>query len=281
MPAWYNLSHHDSLYSQSPPPKFFTHFPLASKLYIQTIYHSTLFIHFCQEPHNSHNNMQAVILAAGKGLRLRPFTEKHPKPLIPIAQKPLLKYTLETLPDSITEIIIVIGYLGNQIQDYLGDEWNGKPIKYVVQENLVGTGDALLQAKDLVEENFLVVNGDDLYSKKDLTALLNYPYSILVWQTTTAYEFGLNVTEDDQLVGFDPKSALVNCGAYHLTKDFFNNPLAQITVRDKTEYSLPHTLVDIAQREQVMVVAATHWFPVGTPAQHIFANGYYVRKLEE
>ena len=224
--------------------------------------------------------MQAVILAAGKGLRLRPFTEKHPKPLIPVAHKPLIKYTLETLPHSITEIISVIGYLGQQIQDYLGNEWNGKPIKYVVQENLVGTGDALLQAKDLVEQSFLVVNGDDLYSKDDLTALLKYDYSILAWESTVPYPFGLSVLENGQLVGFDPNSALLNCGAYHLTKDFFKNPLAEIQVHDKTEYSLPHTLVNIAQHEKVMVVPATHWFPVGTPAQHIFANGYYMRKLE-
>jgi UDP-N-acetylglucosamine diphosphorylase / glucose-1-phosphate thymidylyltransferase / UDP-N-acetylgalactosamine diphosphorylase / glucosamine-1-phosphate N-acetyltransferase / galactosamine-1-phosphate N-acetyltransferase len=225
--------------------------------------------------------MQAVILAAGKGLRLRPFTEKHPKPLIPVANKPLLKYTLETLPDSITEIIIVIGYLGKQIQDYLGDEWNGKPITYVTQENLVGTGDALLQAKDLLKDTFLVVNGDDLYSKDDLTKLLEYKYSILAWESTVPYPFGLSVLENGQLVGFDPKSALLNCGAYHLSKEFFDQKLAEITVHDKTEYSLPHTLVNIAQHDQVMVVTATHWFPVGTPAQHIFANGYYVRKLEQ
>ena len=101
--------------------------------------------------------MQAVILAAGKGLRLRPFTEHHPKPLIPVAGKALIEYTLESLPDSISEIIIVVGYLANQIKDHLGDEWHGKPIKYVVQETLQGTGDALLQAKPLVEQNFLVV----------------------------------------------------------------------------------------------------------------------------
>jgi UDP-N-acetylglucosamine diphosphorylase / glucose-1-phosphate thymidylyltransferase / UDP-N-acetylgalactosamine diphosphorylase / glucosamine-1-phosphate N-acetyltransferase / galactosamine-1-phosphate N-acetyltransferase len=225
--------------------------------------------------------MQAVILAAGKGLRLRPYTEKHPKPLIPVAHKPLIKHTLETLPDSITEIIIIIGYLGNQIKDYLGDNWNGKPIVYVVQENLVGTGDALLQAKDLMEDSFLVVNGDDLYSKDDLTKLLQYPYSILAWESTVPYEFGLSVLENMQLVGFDPESALLNCGAYHLSKDFFKNKLAEITVKEKTEYSLPHTLVNIAHHDRVMVVPATHWFPVGTPAQHIFANGYYVRKLEQ
>ena len=224
--------------------------------------------------------MQAVILAAGKGLRLRPFTEHHPKPLIPVAGKALIEYTLESLPDSISEIIIVVGYLANQIKDHLGDEWHGKPIKYVVQETLQGTGDALLQAKPLVEQNFLVVNGDDLYAKKDLTKLLEYPLSILAWESSIPYEYGLHTSESMQLLGFDPKSALLNCGAYHLTKDFFEEPLAEVTVHDKTEYSLPHTLVKIAEDKTVMVVRATHWFPIGTPAQHQFADEYYVKKFQ-
>lgn len=219
--------------------------------------------------------MQAVILAAGKGLRLRPFTENHPKPLIEIDGKPLLEYTLESLPDNISEIIIVIGYLGEQIRDHFGDVWNGKPIKYVVQEQLIGTGDAVQQTKSLVDENFLVVNGDDLYAKTDLSKLLDYPLSILGWSSNVPQENGLRTTQDMNLIDFDPTSTLVNCGAYHLSKDFFNSPLAEIDVRGKTEYSLPHTLVVMAKTQQVKVVEATHWFPVGTPAQHEFATKYY------
>lgn len=225
--------------------------------------------------------MQAVILAAGKGLRLRPFTEHHPKPLIPIANKALIEYTLESLPDSITEIIIVIGYLADQIKDYLGDAWQGKPIRYVVQETLQGTGDALLQAKNIVDQNFLVVNGDDLYRKQDLTELLKFPLSILAWQSTVATEFGLSTNAEGKLLGFDSNSSLINCGAYHLTKEFFNNPLAEIQVHEKTEYSLPHTLAKIAEHDTVMVVPATHWLPVGTPAQHKFANEYYIKKFKD
>lgn len=223
--------------------------------------------------------MQAVILAAGKGLRLRPFTEHHPKPLIPIANKALIEYTIASLPDEISEIIIVIGYLASQIKDHLGDNWNGKPITYVVQETLQGTGDALLQAKNLVKQNFLVVNGDDLYDKKDLTKLLAHPLSILAWESSVPYEFGLEVTPDMQLLGFNPESKLLNCGAYHLNKTFFNEPLYEICVHDKTEYSLPHTLVKIADDQKVIVVPATHWLPVGTPAQLDFANQYYIKKI--
>lgn len=219
--------------------------------------------------------MQAVILAAGKGLRLRPFTEHHPKPLIPIAEKPLIEYTLETLPDSITEIIIVIGYLGEQIKEHLGDSWQAKPIQYVVQENLLGTGDAIRAAQHLLKEHFLVVNGDDLYAKTDLTKLLDYPLSILAWESTVPQENGLKRTEEGLLIDFDETSSLVNSGAYHLNKEFFDEPLAEIDVRGKTEYSLPHTLTKIAKQTSVMVVKATHWFPVGTPQQHEFAGKYY------
>lgn len=219
--------------------------------------------------------MQAVILAAGQGLRLRPFTEHHPKPLIPIADKVLIEYTLESLPDSITEIIIVIGYLGEQIKAHLGNSWQGKPIQYVEQDDLLGTGDAIARAKSFVEQNFLVVNGDDLYAKADLTKLLEHPLSILAWESTIPHENGLKCSEAGLLIDFDANSALINSGAYHLNKQFFDEPLAEIAVHGKTEYSLPHTLTKIAKREPVVVVKATHWFPVGTPAQHQFANRYY------
>ncbi len=102
--------------------------------------------------------MQAVILAAGKGLRMRPFTEQHPKPLVPVTGKPLIHYTLDTLPEAITEIIIVVGHLGDQIIENLGTSWHDKPITYVNQPDLSGTGNALLMAQDLLHSNFLVVN---------------------------------------------------------------------------------------------------------------------------
>lgn len=225
--------------------------------------------------------MQAVILAAGKGLRLRPFTENHPKPLIPIAGKPLIEYTLESLPDNTTEIIIVVGYLSEQIIAHLGDSWHGKPIRYVKQEILLGTGDAILQAKSIVDRNFLVVNGDDLYDKNDLTKLLDSPFSILAWPSTMPSERGLSKNEAGQLKGFSEESTLVNCGAYHLTKEFFQNELAAITVHDKTEYSLPHTLVEMAEENEVAVVEARHWLPVGTPEQLKFANDYYIHKFKK
>lgn len=224
--------------------------------------------------------MQAVILAAGKGLRLRPFTENSPKPLIPIAGRPLIKYTLQSLPDEITEIIIVIGYLGEQIKSHLGNSWQGKVITYVEQTELLGTGDALFRAKDLLQGKFLALNGDDLYKKSDLEKLLQFNYSVLAWPSQTAYQYGLKTSPDGYLQGFDKNSGLTNCGAYCLNKDFFSYQLESIEVHSTTEYSLPHTLIKVAEQEQVKVIEATDWLPVGTPEQLKFAERYYLKKIK-
>ncbi len=211
--------------------------------------------------------MQAVILAAGKGLRLRPHTDTKPKPLVDIAGQPLLHYALNALPDSITEVIIVVGYLGEQIKSALGGEWQGRPIRYVKQLELKGTGDALFCAKELLENKFLVINGDDLYSKADLTELTQHNYSILAWPAEKPYPFGLGETSDGHLTDFDPTSALTNCGAYFLNQDFFTDEMAAVETHAGTEYSLPHTLVALAKKHPVVIVKAREWFQVGTPEQ--------------
>jgi NDP-sugar pyrophosphorylase family protein len=221
--------------------------------------------------------MQAVILAAGQGLRLRPFTEHSPKALVPVNNQPLLFHTLKSLPQSISEIIIVVGYLGDQIVEAIGDSYNGVPISYAWQKDLLGTGDALLCAKDLLKDKFLVINGDDLYRQSDLEKLIVCDQSILTWESQEAYEFGLKVA-DNKLIGFDENSKLKNCGAYVLKTDFFNQPLVKITVHDKTEYSLPHTLINLAETEDITAVPATFWFPIGTPTQLEFANSYLSRQ---
>ncbi|NBX51722.1 nucleotidyl transferase, partial [bacterium] len=95
--------------------------------------------------------MHAVILAAGKGTRLRPLTDSTPKPLIDVAGRPLLECVLNALPKNIDGITMVIGYLGEQIQKHIGESYKGIPVRYVMQERLDGTGGALdLLRRDIV-----------------------------------------------------------------------------------------------------------------------------------
>ena len=112
--------------------------------------------------------MQAVILAAGRGERMGKLTESTPKPLLEVAGKSLLEHKFDALPKSIDEIILVVGYLGSQIQKRFGGEYKNKKILYVEQEPPHGTAGALWQTKELLKGRFIVMMGDDIYAAKDV-----------------------------------------------------------------------------------------------------------------
>jgi NDP-sugar pyrophosphorylase family protein len=123
--------------------------------------------------------MKAVIFAAGLGTRLRPLTDTLPKPMIEVGGKPIIQHTLEALPSSVTETIIVVGYKGDVIRDHL--TVSAAQIRFVEQPELRGTYDALMRAQPLLgDETFLALNGDDLYSKEDLERLVaSEPFAML------------------------------------------------------------------------------------------------------
>lgn len=106
--------------------------------------------------------MQAVILAGGLGTRLWPLTKEVPKPMVPIAGKPYLAYQLELLAQQeIRDIVLLTGYLAEQIEDYFGDGSNfGLKIAYSREQTPLGTGGALRQARPLLNKQFLLIYGD-------------------------------------------------------------------------------------------------------------------------
>jgi N-acetyl-alpha-D-muramate 1-phosphate uridylyltransferase len=107
--------------------------------------------------------MKAMILAAGLGQRMRPLTDHLPKPLLRLADKPLLQYHLEALGKAgISEIIINLAYLGHKIRDYLGDGSRfGLQVRYSEEPEPLETGGAILKALPLLgDEPFLLINGD-------------------------------------------------------------------------------------------------------------------------
>ena len=108
--------------------------------------------------------MRAIILAAGEGKRLRPFTESMSKVMLPVANKPILGYVVDAVAGcGIENIVMVLGYGKERIMDYFGDGKEfGANIKYVFQEKQLGTGHALLQAKEEFEDEFIVLAGDNI-----------------------------------------------------------------------------------------------------------------------
>src|SRR5262245_24463939 len=107
--------------------------------------------------------MDAILLAAGLGTRLRPHTETIPKPLLPVQGRPILDWILGALPASVDRIIVVTHYLGEQVEQYLRDQSRFRDWTVVPQGNPRGTGDALRRCEPAVKsETFLCLNGDDL-----------------------------------------------------------------------------------------------------------------------
>jgi bifunctional UDP-N-acetylglucosamine pyrophosphorylase/glucosamine-1-phosphate N-acetyltransferase len=226
------------------------------------------------------NTMQAVILAAGRGTRMRELTDTIPKPMIPILGKPLLEWKLSVLPKEIREVIITIGYLGEQIKEYFGEEWQGKKITYVSQEVLNGTGGSMKLLEPYITGPCLVTMGDDLYHPEDLEDFMETPVNegaiggLLV---DSAEPFGLIGTDENGRLTsvierpHDQKSGLVCTAAYFLPFSFFEYPLVAIS---ETEYGLPQTVVLMAQDILVQIVRSRGWCPVGSPEDMVIAEEF-------
>ncbi|MDP6857486.1 MAG: nucleotidyltransferase family protein [Candidatus Nitrosopelagicus sp.] len=165
--------------------------------------------------------MKALILAGGRGKRLRPLTDKIPKSLIPINKKPLIQYTINYLKKfGIDEIIICSGYKSKQIQNFLKKKKNfGCKIEYSVEKNPLGTAGAIRNAiKNLSDESFLVINGD-IITNIDLKKILKKPNTIAANELKT--KFGTMEIKNNKILKFNEKKDVqnvwMNPGLYHLS----------------------------------------------------------------
>jgi NDP-sugar pyrophosphorylase family protein len=119
--------------------------------------------------------MQTVILAGGSGRRVFPLAAVKPKPMFKILGKPLIHHVIEILKGAgLKDFIVVIGENGKLIKDYLADgKGLGVNIEYALQKKPLGMANALEAAKGLVEDNFLVVNADDVFESSLIKEMLN------------------------------------------------------------------------------------------------------------
>src|SRR6056297_2210942 len=116
----------------------------------------------------------AVVLAAGEGTRLRPLTRNRPKPMLPAGNRPILEHVFDALVEAgVEELVVVVGYKRDRVQNHFGPTYRDVPIQYVTQRKQLGSGHALLQARNDVEGSHLVLNGDRLIDAGTVTAVAN------------------------------------------------------------------------------------------------------------
>lgn len=201
--------------------------------------------------------MKAVILAAGKGVRMLPLTADRPKVMIELNGKPFFWYVLEVLKlAGIKEIAAVVGHQSELIKKFFG----GK-IKYIEQKEQLGTGHAVLQAKDFVgKDDFILIMGDNLYSEgdiKELTKKKDKFCYVSAFESSHPWDYGVLGVEKDRLVNIEekpsvPKSNLVNTGLYKLTPEIFEY-LKKLKKSPVGEYYLTDALTELAKLGKVKV----------------------------
>ena len=166
--------------------------------------------------------MKAIILAGGRGKRLRPITDYVPKPLIPIKNIPIIEWQIKYLKKfGISEAIICSGYKTEMIENYLKKKKLGIKITFSIENKPLGTGGAIKKAaRKIKEKSFLVINGD-IITNIDLKKLFEKENSIAAIQLRT--KFGILQTDNDKIIKFDEKKEItdtwMNAGIYHLNKD--------------------------------------------------------------
>ncbi|MGC9671065.1 nucleotidyltransferase family protein [Planosporangium sp. 12N6] len=173
--------------------------------------------------------MHAIILAGGKGVRLRPYTTRLPKPLVPIGDEfSILDIVLTQLSQRGFETVtLAIGYLGHLIRSYVGDgsRWH-LAVDYADEDNPLGTIGPVLQILDRLPDDFLVMNGDVL-TDLDYADLLSghrasgAPLTVATYARRVKIDFGVLTTSGSRVVEFTEKPTIdyrVSMGVYGLSK---------------------------------------------------------------
>ncbi|MFO0824751.1 MAG: nucleotidyltransferase family protein [Gemmataceae bacterium] len=215
--------------------------------------------------------MDAIILAAGKGTRLRPHTNTIPKPLLPVQGRPILDWIIGALPP-VDRLVVVVNYLAEQIEEYLGTQSHVKNWVTVKQAEPRGTGDALMSCKGTVTaDRVMVLNGDDLIGRADLSALADVPMGILTHQVQQPKDYGIVFRNPDGTLreivekpeGLTPPQ-LANIGGYLFPKDVFDLTLP---LSPRGEYEITDAVAQLAARGGFRVVEASYWLPIGNIEQ--------------
>ncbi len=229
-----------------------------------------------------------IILAAGRGTRMRHLTEALPKPLIEVRGKPLIVHLLEELTPHVSKIVIVDGYLGSLIREKIGSTYNGVTIVYTTQENYTGgTLDAVrvgiggLQESDLKEvPGFIVAYSDDIHGKDSFAALAKsaetHPERVaLVGMRVTdpvkRRAFGVFVFDGEgRVMGIEekpqsPPSEFINCALQYFPKRMQPQLLSTVEKSSSGEEYLTDVIDAWIRQEGAEFIEATYWEPIGTP----------------
>ncbi|AKU09527.1 bifunctional sugar-1-phosphate nucleotidylyltransferase/acetyltransferase [Haloferax gibbonsii] len=220
--------------------------------------------------------MQAILLAAGRGTRMRPLSNEVPKPMLTVAGRPIVGHTAAAAVEAgADELVMVVGYGQETVREYFGSSYRGVPVSYVEQDEQQGTADAVRAAKEHIDGAFAVLYGDNLYDPAGIDALFDAAPSIASVRVPNPSNYGVLNVSDGAVAEIvekpdAPQNDLVNAGAYVFpaeARDMLDVPLSERGERELTD-----VLDRVIDRFNVSPVTLDRWMDVGRPWELLEAN---------
>ena len=240
--------------------------------------------------------MKGIILHGGHGTRLRPLTHTGPKQLLPIANKPMSEYCVETLIEAgITDIAFIIGGIGaDKVKEYYGDGTKyGANFSYIQQDYPKGIAHAVSLCKDFVgNEKFVVFLGDNIIQRSISEYLLNFKNSnadasLLLCEVSNPSQFGIAEIENEKIIKIiekpkNPASNLAVTGIYLLTPIIFD-VIDNLKPSWRNELEITDALDDLLKKNNNISFEkiTNYWKDTGTPEDILHANGEIIKKMLE
>ncbi len=234
--------------------------------------------------------MKAFILAAGVGTRMRPLTAYTPKPLLPVAGKPILQHTIDALDGRVDEIIVLVGWQGSQIKEGLRSKKTD--ITFAKQEEPLGTAHAISIAKRFVEGDFICMNGDILLEEGALVSFMEgftgrNTTMLAVANVKDPKGYGLVDMDGDSVTGLvekpeHPVSNWVNAGLYGFTYDIFEM-IESTGMSPRGEYEITDSLKYLISKGELTGhrLNEDSWIELSRPWDLLKANSQILRSLKE
>jgi glucose-1-phosphate thymidylyltransferase len=235
--------------------------------------------------------MKAIILAAGEGLRCRPLTLTRSKVMLPVANKPLLEHIINAVAENgIKEVILVVGYQKERIMDYFGNGMEfGVKIDYVFQEAQLGTAHAVKLAKEYLDADFLVINGDNLVDRNTIADLLagkNVSVTLLTVEREQTIGYGVVISEGGRVTKIleKPKEVVshrVNAGIYIFTMEIFEE-IERTPLSTAGEYAITDTIQQMILKGKMvsMVESKSLWMDAVHSWDFLKANAVFLENCK-
>lgn len=216
---------------------------------------------------------------------MRPLTDRLPKPMLPVAGKPLVEHCLDdAIEAGASRVVVVVGYEAEAVREALARREWPVPVETVTQPEQRGTADAVRAARDVLDDDpFAVLNGDVLYDRDSLTALFEAGPAVGSHRVEDPSAYGVLILDDDRVRGVvekpaEPPSDLVNAGAYVFPAAAL--PWLDVEESARGELELTDVLQRTCEAVDVTAVPFDRWLDVGRPWELLAANEWKVPEAD-